>query len=313
METAVRPLRETDLPAADRIMRLAFGTFLGRPDPLTTFGDVDYVYTRWRADPAAAFGAEVDGELVGSNFVTSWGSVGFFGPLTVRPDLWDRGIAKRLLEPTMELFARWGTEHMGLFTFAQSAKHLGLYQKFGFWPRFLTAVMSKPVAPLRPAARWSKYSEVGESKRRESLHAARELTGAIYEGLDVQREIRAVQTQGLGDTVFIWEAERLLGLAICHCGAGTEAGSNTCYVKFGAVRAGAASSAAFASLLQACEALAASRGLARLVAGVNTARHAAYRQAIAHGFRTEFQGIAMHRPDEPGYNRPDVYLIDDWR
>ena len=31
---AVRPLREHDLDDADRTMRLAFGTFLGLPDPL---------------------------------------------------------------------------------------------------------------------------------------------------------------------------------------------------------------------------------------------------------------------------------------
>ncbi len=36
-----------------------------------------------------------------------------------------------------------GTQHAGLFTFAHSQKHVGLYQRFGFWPRFLTALMSK--------------------------------------------------------------------------------------------------------------------------------------------------------------------------
>lgn len=25
------------------------------------------------------------------------------------------------------------------------------------------------------------------------------------------------------------------------------------------------------------------------------------------------QGVAMQRPNEPGYNREDMYLIDDWR
>ena len=54
-------------------------------------------------------------------------------------------MGKRLMEPVMKCFAGWGTTHAGLFTFAQSPKHLGLYQKFGFWPRFLTAIMSKPV------------------------------------------------------------------------------------------------------------------------------------------------------------------------
>jgi hypothetical protein len=63
-------------------------------------------------------------------------------------------------------------------------------KKFGFWPLFLTAIMSKPVA------------------------------------------------QKLGETVLLWEEGELMGLAVCHCGPSTEAGNDTCYVKFGAVRSG---------------------------------------------------------------------------
>ena len=51
----------------------------------------------------------------------------------------------------------------------------------------------------------------------------------------------------------------------------------------------------------------------RLVAGVNTSRREAYRAMLACGFRTDVQGLAMDRPDEAGYNRPGVYVIDDWR
>ena len=39
--------------------------------------------------------------------------------------------------------------HEGLFTFAHSPEHIALYQHFGFWPRFLTAIMSKPVSQAR--------------------------------------------------------------------------------------------------------------------------------------------------------------------
>ena len=43
-------------------------------------------------------------------------------------------------------------------------------------------------------------------------------------------------------------------------------------------------------------------------------RHEAYRALLARGFRIEIQGVTMHRrPNEPGYDRPDVYIIDDWR
>jgi hypothetical protein len=91
---AIGQLAEQDLPEAERIVRLAFGLFLDAPDPATFWADRDYVRSRWRAAHTAAFGATIGDRLVGSNFATRWGSVGFFGPLTIHPDLWDRGIAQ---------------------------------------------------------------------------------------------------------------------------------------------------------------------------------------------------------------------------
>ena len=32
-----------------------------------------------------------------------------------------------------------------------------------------------------------------------------------------------------------------------------------------------------------------------------------------HGFRPDFLGVIMDRPNEPGYNREGAYVIDDWR
>src|SRR3982074_274432 len=139
IDVSIRPLEEGDLDAADRVMRMAFGTFLGAPDPMMVFGDADYVRSRFAAEPSWAVAAELDGELVGSNFAARWGSFGFFGPLTVRPELWDRGIASKLMEPIMEMFdARWQVRQAGLFTFPDSPKHVGLYKKFGFAPQQLT-------------------------------------------------------------------------------------------------------------------------------------------------------------------------------
>jgi len=295
-------------------MRLAFGSFLGMPEPEKFMGDAGYVRSRWRTDPSAAFVAEVDGAIAGSNFATTWGSVGFFGPLTIRPDLWDRGLGKRLMDPVVELFASRDIRHAGLFTFAQSQKHVGLYQRYGFWPRFLTVILSKPI-PEQPrgSVHWSPFSATSETTQKSSLDACRALTGEIYPGLDPTREVRAVLEQKLGETVRSWDDSTLAAFAICHFGAGTEAGSGTCYIKFGAARPGARADHAFDQLLLACEAMAAERGLSRIVGGVNTARHEAYRKVIEHGFRTDFQGVAMQRPNEPGYNRPGVYLIDDWR
>lgn len=226
--------------------------------------------------------------------------------------MWDKGIAKLLLAPTMSLFEKWGTKHACLFTFAHSPKHIGLYQKFGFWPRFLTAIMSKNVSPTRPKLKWSRYSEAAD--REECLSVCRSLTDSVYRGLDLEWEIESVNRQGLGDTVLLWNNDGTLGgLAVCHCGPGSEAGSGICYVKFGAVQPGPDAGRRFDYLLDACEDFASSRGVARLDAGVNIGRTEAYRRMLMRGFRTYLQGVAMHKPDEPGYNQPNSYVIDDWR
>jgi len=308
-EIIVRPMREADLVEAKRIFHLAFGTFLGLPDPMQFIPDRDFVISRWRTNPAGALAAESAGRLLGSSHATRWGSAGFFGPLTIRPEYWDRGIARRLLESTVDLFERWQLRQVGLFTFPQSTKHVHLYQKFGFWPRFLTPVMSLAVRPGAPATEATVFSALTRSQRDEFLQASSELTGAIYEGLDVRREINAVADQQLGDTVLVWDNDRLAAFAICHGGANTEAGAGTAYLKFGAAR----SAAAFEVLLSACEEFARARHLTRLEAGVNLARHDAYQRMLARGFRADLLGVAMHRNNEAGYSRPDVYVMDDWR
>ena len=85
------------------------------------------------------------------------------------------------------------------------------------------------------------------------LTASLELTNTIYEGLDLRREIQAVSTLSLGDTIFLVDESRLVGLAVCHYGAGTEAGSNNCYVKFAAVRPEINAVDRFAQLVNLCE------------------------------------------------------------
>lgn len=215
-DISVRRMEEKDLAEADRIMRLAFGTFIGLPDPMAFMGDAQYVRTRWKANPGAAFVAEQEGEIVGSNLATSWGSVGFFGPLTVRPDYWDRGVGKLLMQPVLECFENWGTRHAGLFTFAQSQKHVSLYQQFGFWPRFLTAVMSTPVVQPSSDSVVETFSQLAKTDRDAVLFECHKLTDAIYQGLDVGDEIRAVDDQNLGETVLLRGGGKVRGLAVCH-------------------------------------------------------------------------------------------------
>ena len=86
----VGPLKKSEVEEADRIVRLAFGTFLGVPNPVEFMGDRHFLTPRWRSSHVKVLAARDAGRLIGSNVVTRWGSFGFFGPLTVLPEFWDR-------------------------------------------------------------------------------------------------------------------------------------------------------------------------------------------------------------------------------
>ena len=89
----VRPLVEADLAEADAIFRLAFGTFIGLPDPTQFMAGRDYAYTRFRTNPAGAMAVELDGRFISSTTYLNWGSFGTLGP-SRWPEHWNGGVAR---------------------------------------------------------------------------------------------------------------------------------------------------------------------------------------------------------------------------
>ncbi|MGH7913202.1 MAG: GNAT family N-acetyltransferase [Candidatus Binataceae bacterium] len=313
MTILIRPLIESDLDEADRIMRLAFGTFIGLEDPMAMWGDGEYAHSRWRSDLEGALAAEHDGRLAGSNFAVRWGSLAYFGPLSVHPELWDQKVGQHLVEATMAMFERWGVRHRGLYTFAQSPKHIALYQRYGFWPRFLSAVMQKEIAPRHHQVEYEKFSALSASAKAETVAACRELTDSFFAGLDLRREIEAADRLRLGETIIGRRGSKVAWFAVTHIGRATEAGSGVCFIKFAATRPGARAERDFDQMLDACETLALDAGAHQMRTGVNFAREEAHRKVAARGFRAERIGVVMQSPNEPAYNRPGNYILDDWR
>ena len=312
MTVQIRLLQEDELQEADRIFKLAFRTFAKAGSPSKYPDDMTFM-KRWYTDPQAAFAAEVDGQLVGSNFAINWGSFGLFGPLTVHPDFWGRKIAQKLIEPALDCFNQWNISQTGFFTRYDSPLHLKLYQKFGFHPRYLTCLMSKSPKISAVASGAMLYSQLSCDQQTECLNSAFELTNTLYEELDLRTEIETINNQSLGDTIFLWDDKGLVSFALCHYGKDTEAGSGNCYIKFGAVRKDYSASEHFEQLLQACEDFAVNIGASCLMAGMSTAREEAYHKILANGYRIDRLGVAMHSPNKPAFNCPGLYIIDDWR
>jgi GNAT superfamily N-acetyltransferase len=306
-------LREAELEEAGAIVRLAFGTFLGMPNPMEFMGDRDFVGPRWRSRNTRVLAAREGGKLIGLNVLTRWGSFAFFGPLTVLPEYWERGVAQALLRETAKALEEWQVQHSGLFTFAHSPKHVGLYQKFGYWPSALTALMKRtPAAPEWKEPKGAKMpvllSALAGSDRQEAMEACAKLTDGLETGLDLSEEMRAVLAQHTGEVVLTQGRRGLEGFAICMHGAGSEGGQKLCYVKF----AVASSGERFERLLDAIDALAVACH-SDVEAGVSLACEDAYLRMLAHGYRAMTLGVAMHRPHGDGFNGPQAYLMGDWR
>ncbi|MEP0891224.1 hypothetical protein [Leptolyngbya sp. FACHB-16] len=61
--------------------------------------------------------------------------------------------------------------------------------------------MAKPIALSQQSFPVTKYSDLDPQQQSHCLRECFQLTDAIYSGLDLSREIQAVHTQNLGDTV----------------------------------------------------------------------------------------------------------------
>lgn len=317
----IRPMRKADLDAADNVLRLAFGTQLRLPDPMAFRGDSRILQPRFATCPETAFVAELDGRIAGSIIGMDWGRVFVLGPLSVAPEFAGRGIARLLVRALMDWADARGFGLAALFTFPDSPTHIRLYESFGFAANTLTPVMAKAVEgaglslDLAPDAAgapdFSLYAGLSPAGQEAALAACRALAGSVFPGLDLSREIKAISALGLGDTVLLGQGGAWTGFALCHVGAGSEAGSGALFVKFAACWPGDRS--AFERLLGACKSLARMRRVPSLLAGCNMGRAEAYRLMLGRGFRSQMIGVAMHRPNQPGWNRPGIFVLDDWR
>lgn len=327
----IKALDTSHLPEIEALVRVAFAKHIGIADP-NLFNSGASLTSRFAVAADGAFGTFIDNKLVAAIFCTPWGSFGFFGPLVVLPEYWGSGLAQALIAKADQFFIDRNIDLAGLYTFSNSPKHLALYQKFGYWPKQLTVLMSKEVSqdlsldfskhPVSTAAvkrQSTLFSQLDSAGQKAHLQSARLLCDGIYPGLDLSVEINAVASCKIGETIFIEsesESERdskndcaTVGFAVCHYGHGSEATSNSCYIKFAA----ASNDEQFSRLLSECLKLSSEVGVTHILAGINTARHEAYKTMLENGFKIKVVGVAMLRAQHDGFNRPGVFVIDDWR
>ena len=92
--------------------------------------------------------AMLDGEPVGSNFLSTHDEVGAVGPITVDPAIQGGGIGRRLMEDVLAFARDNGIEKVRLVQDSFNMRSLALYASLGFDTKAPLAVMEPPDAVL---------------------------------------------------------------------------------------------------------------------------------------------------------------------
>ena len=102
--------------------------------------------------------AEVDGKIVGSNFLDERSAIAGVGPITVDPSIQNRGLGRRLMEAVLDRARENAHPGVRLLQSAYHGRSLALYSTLGFHVREGIACMQgSPIGaslaayPVRPA------------------------------------------------------------------------------------------------------------------------------------------------------------------
>lgn len=324
-DVVIRPMEDRDVDAADTTLRAAFNDLLGQD----LFGDMDYIRTRSKYN-TAAFVAELNDEIIGSHFTWSWGSFQGRGPMSISPKYQSMKVSNLLIDAVFQnISTNPSLRSSGLFTFPHSPKHLYLYGKKGYKPRYLTPVLMKTKTEFVSNLKSEKYEyglvddKININQTDDIIKKCKKLTNDVHDGLDLSIEINAVLDLGLGFIVFVRNKmnhnDDIDGFAVVHYGKGTEAGSNKSFIKFAVSK----DETSFQELLNTIEKCVIDIGdIDVITGGMNLGRSKAF-DIMFNKCKYKYSpliGVALERNSDQfindeyqGYNKSDVFIIDDWR
>jgi len=148
--------------------------------------------------------AELDGRIVGSNFLDERDPIVSVGPLTVDPSLQDNRVGRRLMEAVLLRSAEQRHPGVRLVQAAYNRRSLALYTKLGFEVReMLVSMQGSPLQlqipghAVRPATRSDLDFCNHLCKRVHGHERGAVLLDAIEQGIAtvVEREIGSVDMQ----------------------------------------------------------------------------------------------------------------------
>jgi predicted N-acetyltransferase YhbS len=204
----IRPGLPSDIEPCARILFNAFGTIAAQhnfPPDIPSIEVGTELMTMLLTHPHFfSVVAELDGKIVGSNFLDERSAIAGVGPITVEPTIQNRGLGRRLMEAVLDRAREKAHPGVRLLQSAYHGRSLALYSTLGFQVREGIACMQgSPIGA-------SLASYPVRAAREEDLEACDRICRFVH-GHDRYRELLdAVQ---LGTAKIVEHDGRITGYA----------------------------------------------------------------------------------------------------
>ncbi len=193
MEVILRPGKPEDAEACGSICYDAFRTISDQhnfprdfPAPEAAVWFMSELLPR---DDVYSVVAEVDGRIVGSNFLWENNSIAGVGPITIDPTVQNAAIGWRLMEDVIRRGRQQGFAGIRLVQAAYHSRSLSLYTKLGFDTREPLSTLQGPPLAVEIPEHVARQAEEADLDACNELcfnvhghHRGPELLGAIKQG-----------------------------------------------------------------------------------------------------------------------------------
>ncbi len=166
------------------------------------------------ADDGAMLWRDDRGRIIAFNMVHRSGTEGWMGPLAVRTEHQGSGTGKEIVTRGVEWLKAQKASVIGLETMPRTMDNIGFYSRLGFLPGRLTITSTLEAAYGDLPA--TLIGRLSPSARDDALAECRHLVNRLLPGYDYTREISLTHELSLGDTVLLYDQDKLVGFALAH-------------------------------------------------------------------------------------------------